>query len=127
MRKQENRCSVPATNPGPKPADFPLRGLESRAAARMLAKTRAEQDAREPLIYRARFDEHGQPLDPVVIYDYNTGLPITEEGVDKLPQSQQQDQTSEPVPLAAPGESIDDPPTPQKSQAQARVITIEVG
>jgi len=93
----------------------------------MLAKTRAGQHAKEPYIYRARFDEHGQPLDPVVIYDYKTGLPITEEGVDKLLQPQQQDETSAPAPLPVPGESIDDLPTPPNSQAQARVITIEVG
>ena len=42
-----------------------------------------------------------------------------------FPQSQQQAQTSAPVP--APGEFIDDPPTPPKSPALARVITVEVG
>jgi hypothetical protein len=40
---------------------------------------------------------------------------------------EQQDQTSEPVPFPAPGESIDDTPTPPKSPALARVITVEVG
>jgi hypothetical protein len=79
------------------------------------------------LIYRARFDEHGQPLDPVVIYDYDTGLPVSEAKEDKFLRPQQQDETIDPAPLPAPGESIDDPPTPPKSQAQARVITIEVG
>jgi hypothetical protein len=61
----------------------------------------------------------------VVIYDYNTGLPITEAGVDKLLQPQQQDETSVPAPLPAPGESIDDPPTPPNTHP--RVITVEVG
>jgi hypothetical protein len=42
-----------------------------------------------------------------------------------FPQPQQQDQTSEPVPLPAPGESIDDPPTPPNTHP--RVITVEVG
>jgi hypothetical protein len=42
-----------------------------------------------------------------------------------FPQPQQQDQTIEPVPLPAPGESIDDPPTPPNSQPH--VITVEVG
>jgi hypothetical protein len=64
----------------------------------------------------------------VVIYDYNTGLPISEQqAADKLPQPQQQNETSIFAPLPVSGESIDDPPTPPKSQAQARVITIEVG
>jgi hypothetical protein len=39
-----------------------------------------------------------------------------------FPQPQQQDQTSEPAPLPAPGESIDDPPNDH-----SRVITVEVG
>jgi hypothetical protein len=92
----------------------------------MLAKTRAGQHAKEPYIYRARFDEHGQPLDPVVIYDYNTGLPISEEqAADKLPQPQQQNETSISAPLPVPGESIDDPPIPPNTHP--RVITVEVG
>jgi len=77
MRKQEDRCPVPATNRGPKPADFPLGSLESRAAARIMAKTRAEQDAEKPLLYLAHFDE------PPVIYDYVTGLPVSEAKADK--------------------------------------------
>jgi hypothetical protein len=44
---------------------------------------------------------------------------------DLFPQPQQQDQTNEPVPLPAPGESIDDPPTPPNTHP--RVITVEVG
>jgi hypothetical protein len=42
-----------------------------------------------------------------------------------FPQPQQQDQTGEPVPLPAPGESIDDPPT--QPNTHPRVITVEVG
>jgi hypothetical protein len=42
-----------------------------------------------------------------------------------FPQPQQQDQTSERVPLPAPGESIDDPPT--RPNPHPRVITVEVG
>jgi hypothetical protein len=116
MRGREDRCSVPATNPGPKPADFPLRSLESRAAARMLAKTRAEQNTEEWPFYHAHFDAE------TVIYDYHTGLPVNEPKADKLPQPQQQDQTSEPVP---PGEFIDD--TPTRPNPHPRVITVEVG
>jgi hypothetical protein len=121
MRKQEDRCPVPATNPGPKPADFPLRSLESRAAARMLAKTRAEHNTEERPFYHAHFDGE------TVIYDYHTGLPVNEPKADKLPQPQQQNETSVLAPLPAPGESLDDSPNPPESQAQVRVITIEVG
>jgi hypothetical protein len=121
MRGREDRCSVPATNPGPKPADFPLRSLESRAAARMLAKTRAEQNTEERPFYRAHFDAE------TVIYDYHTGLPVSEAKEDKFLRPQQQNETGVPAPLPVPRESIDDPPTPPKSQAHPRVITIEVG
>jgi hypothetical protein len=64
MRGREDRCYVPATNPGLKPADFPLRSLESRAAARMLAKTSAEQNTEERPFYYAHFDAE------TVIYGY---------------------------------------------------------
>ena len=33
---------LPATNLGPKPGDFPLRSLESRAAARAMAEDKSE-------------------------------------------------------------------------------------
>ena len=42
-----------------------------------------------------------------------------------FPQPQQQDQTSEPVPLHAAGEFIDD--TPTRPNPHPRVITVEVG
>jgi hypothetical protein len=44
---------------------------------------------------------------------------------DLFPQPQQQDQTSARAPLPAPGESIDDSPTPPNTLP--RVITVEVG
>jgi hypothetical protein len=122
MKTREDRCSVPATNLRPKPVDFPIGSLESRVAARMLAKTRAGQHAKEPYFYQAHFDTE------TVIYDYVTGLPISEEqAADKLPQLQQQNETSISAPLPVPGESIDDPPNPPRSQTQPRVITVEVG
>jgi hypothetical protein len=87
----------------------------------MLAKTRAEQNTEKRPFYHAHFDAE------TVIYDYHTGLPVNEPKADKLPQPQQQNESGVPAPLPVPGESIDDPPTPPKSQAHARVITIEVG
>jgi len=42
-----------------------------------MAKTRAEQETKEPFTYQARFDENGHPLEPVAIYDYHTGSPIS--------------------------------------------------
>jgi hypothetical protein len=119
MRGREDRCSVPATNPGPKPADFPLRSLESRAAARMLAKTRAEQNTEERPFYHAHFDAE------TMIYDYHTGLPVNDPKADKL--QQQQNETSVLALLPAPGESLGDSKKPPKSQAQVRVVTVEVG
>ncbi len=64
----------------------------------MMAKTRAEQGAKEPFSYQAHFDE------PLVIYDYVSGLPISEETAEKSPQLQQ-DETSVPAPLPSPSES----------------------
>ena len=125
MRNREDKGFLPATIPGPRPAAFPLGSLESRATARTMAKSRAEQDAKEPFLYRARFDENGYPLEPVVIYDYVTGLPVTEAKAGRFLQPQQQDETSVPVPLAAPGESIDE--TPAQPKANPRIITVEFG
>ena len=42
-------------------------------------------------------------------------------------QPQQQNETSVLAPLPAPRESLDDSPNPPKSQAQVRVVTVEVG
>ncbi|MGA3200422.1 MAG: hypothetical protein ABSD89_13610 [Halobacteriota archaeon] len=130
---------VPATNRGPKPADFPLGSLESRAAARAMAKTRAGRDAKEPPFYRAHFDENGHPLEPQVIYDYMTGLPVSEATTDKptppeplticpgeseTPRSAATVGLQPPGPLPAPGESIDE--TPIEPEANARIITVEI-
>jgi hypothetical protein len=125
MRKHEDSRPLLATNPGSKPADFPLGSLESRAAARMMAKTRAERDTKGPSIYQAHWDTE------VMIYDYFTGLPVCEAPADKSPQpqflqQQQKAETSVPNALPAPGESIDDPPTPPQSQFSAHLITVEI-
>src|ERR1700732_2830122 len=117
MKRNEDRCRVRATNSWPKPADFPLGSLESRAAARTMAKTRAELDTKKPYVYQAHFDEHAQPLEPQEIYDY---WPVSEAPAraDKSPQPQspqpqENAETRVPDALPAPGESLDDPPTPQ--------------
>jgi hypothetical protein len=93
----------------------------------MMAKTRAEQDTKEPFSYRARFDENGQPLDPVVIYSYHTGLPISEPKADKLtlpePSKTSSDESG-PGGSETRGESIDDPPTPADNPPG--IITIEL-
>ena len=50
---------LPATNPGPQPGDFRIGSVASRAAARMLLRTRktaAEQDAERPPDMRCVFD-----------------------------------------------------------------------
>ena len=125
MRKHEDRYPVPATIPGPKPGDFPLGSLESRAAARMMAKIRADEDIGSLYSYFKRFR-----TEPEVIYDYNTGRPISEEKTDKFPQ-QQQNETSVYAPLPAPGESIDDRESiddpPSRPYDHPDVITVEVG
>jgi hypothetical protein len=78
MRKHEDSRPLLATNPGSKPADFPLGSLESRAAARTMAKTRAERDAKGPSIYQSHW------YTEVVIYNYFTGLPVCEAPADKI-------------------------------------------
>ena len=40
--KDPSRTVLPATNSGPKPGDFPLGSLESRAAARAVAEDKDE-------------------------------------------------------------------------------------
>jgi len=40
--KDSTPSVLPATNLGPKPEDFPLRSLESRAAARAMAEDKSE-------------------------------------------------------------------------------------
>ena len=74
----------------------------------MLAKTRAEQNTEKRSFYHAHFDAE------TVIHDYHTGLPVNEPKADKLPQSQQQNETAVLAPLPAPGESLDDSPNPPK-------------
>jgi hypothetical protein len=90
----------------------------------MMARTRAEQDAKEPLFYQAHFDKNGQPLEPPLIYDYNTGLLISESNADKFPQPQPYDETGVPASLPAPGESIDDSLMPNNPDD---IITVEIG
>jgi hypothetical protein len=89
----------------------------------MMAKTRAERDAREPYVYEAHFDTAQE------IHDY---WPVSEAPApaDKFPQSQfpqpqQNAETSIPDALPAPGESVDEPPDPQGYEAD--VITVEIG
>jgi hypothetical protein len=58
-------------------------------------------------------------------------LAFSEAPADKSPQpqflqSQQKAETSVPDALPAPGESIEDPPTPPQSQFSANVITVEI-
>jgi hypothetical protein len=91
--------------------------LRSHRIYSSLAMTRAVQDTKVPLIYQAHFDE------TLVIYDYMTGLPISEATADKFPQ--QQGKTSVHAPLPASGESIDDPKASPNNHP--RVITVEVG
>jgi len=125
MKKREDRWPLPATNSGPKPADFPLGSLESRAAARMMAKERAEQDAKEPLFYQAHFDE------PETIYDYVTGLPVNEATAEKPAEpctslfNTQKDVGTETGSPPAPGEPIDDPPTPSNNHPRKRTIYLD--
>jgi hypothetical protein len=88
-----------------------------------MVKTRGEQDAKEPLIYRARFDEHGQPHEPTVIYDLYPGLPISEAPADQFPQPHHE--TGDSAALPDPGESIDDPLVLEENHTG--VITVEVG
>jgi len=77
MRKREERTQIPATDSGPKPGDFPLGSLESRAAVRAILNRRAAQQA-TPDIYRASWV--GRPHDEdFEILDYNTGLPVTSD------------------------------------------------
>src|SRR5208282_6677121 len=82
VRKREEERGGPATNSGPRPADFPIGSLESRAAARAVAITRAAQRAKAPTVYRApRFRPGWQPGDdePFEICDYDIGLPVGRE------------------------------------------------
>jgi hypothetical protein len=76
MRKREEHPKLPATVSGPRPADFPLGSVESRAAVRAMITGRAAQDEKAPTIYRASWVGHPQDED-YEVFDINTGLPVT--------------------------------------------------
>ena len=101
MRKREEERGGPATNSGPRPADFPIGSLESRAAARAVAITRAAQRAKAPTVYRApRFRPGWQPGDdePFEICDYDIGLPVGRETRADTPLRDKPKQTSPDAP-----------------------------
>jgi hypothetical protein len=52
MRKREEKPGMPATDSGPRPADFPLGSVESHAAVRALINRRAAL-GKKPEIYLA--------------------------------------------------------------------------
>lgn len=83
MKKRTESANVTATHPGPNPAEFPIGSMESRAAARVLAKTRLAQGAKTLKMYRApRYYVKGwKPSDDFAweYADYETGLPIDQE------------------------------------------------
>jgi hypothetical protein len=106
MRTHEDKCPVPATNSAPKPADFPLGSLESRAAARTMAKTRAEGSTREPIMYIAHFDSD-QEVYPL------------------YPEPQPSESGTAVIPLPNPSESMSSPPSWPNTPPV--VITVEVG
>ena len=74
MRKRAEHPSLPATDSGPRPADFPLGSIESRAAVRAVINRRAGQDEKAAAIYRASWVGHPQDQD-FEILDLATGLP----------------------------------------------------
>jgi hypothetical protein len=75
MKKREEHPGLPATNSGPRPADFPLGSVESRAAVRAMINRRAAPDEKAPTIYRASWV--GRPQDEdFEILDLATGLPV---------------------------------------------------
>ena len=76
MRRRADHHPVPATNSDPRPADFPLGSVDSRAAVRAMIDRRAAQHEKQADIYRASWVGH--PQDEVFeILDLNTGLPAT--------------------------------------------------
>jgi hypothetical protein len=75
MRKREEQPGLPATNSGPRPADFPLGSVESRAAVRAMINRRVAPDEKAPTIYRASWVGHPQDED-FEILDLATGLPV---------------------------------------------------
>jgi len=78
MTKREENTRTPATDSGPRPADFPLGSVESRAAVRAMLNRRATQDEKAPTIYRASWVGHPQDED-FEILDLDTGLPVTRD------------------------------------------------
>lgn len=88
MKNRKDSDALPATGSGPKPADFPLGSVESRAAARaMLSERPAETKA--PTIYRALWDKPGKEhLRPKPeLYDYETGLPVSDADDETRPHT----------------------------------------
>jgi len=75
MTKREENTRTPATDSGPRPADFPLGSVESRAAVRAMLNRRATQDEKAPTIYRASWVGHPQDQE-FEILDINTRLPV---------------------------------------------------
>ena len=77
-----------------------------------MAKTLTERDIKEPLVYLAHFDTE------TMIYDYQTGLPISEPNVEESPQT-----TSAPASTPDPDESPNATPSPSDDD----IITVEIG
>src|SRR5271169_5775439 len=80
MRKREEHPGIPATDSGPRPADFPLGSVESRAAVRAMINRRAAQEEKAAKIYRASWVTEGRSQEPdYIILDRDTGLPVSTE------------------------------------------------
>jgi hypothetical protein len=45
VNSKERKPLLPVTNPGPRPGDFPIGSLESRAAARALVESKSKKEA----------------------------------------------------------------------------------
>ena len=59
-----------------RPGDFPVGSLESRAATRAMLQTRYGIQSK-PIIFRASWVGRPEGHENCVIYDYQTGLPIS--------------------------------------------------
>ena len=81
MRRRDEPRALPATDSGPRPADFPLGSVESRAAVRAMINRRAAQDEKAPTIHRASWVGHPADED-FEILDINTRLPVAGDTTD---------------------------------------------
>jgi len=64
MESHSKRKSLPATTPGPRPADYPVGSLESRAAARSMITAREASEGEGELwrvtVVGSYLDENGE-------------------------------------------------------------------